>query len=99
MNSSKGSTRSKGDTFMGETSNLCLKLQEFLDFCLEVEFLEKSEIFKLENDFLQIEKDNVVYRRPRFLSEDNSNAKLNIPSFEIFNLEDTSIDDNYFLKM
>jgi hypothetical protein len=84
---------------MAETIKTCLNLQEILDFCVEVEYLDKCEIFKLENDFLEIEKDNVVYRRPRFLSEDNSNAKLNIPSFEIFNLEDTSIDDNYFLKM
>ena len=84
---------------MSKTFKMSLNSLKTLDFSLELEYMDKNDIFKLENDFLKIEKDNVVYRRPRFLSEDNSHVKVLIPSFEIFNLEDTSIDENYFLKM
>jgi hypothetical protein len=64
-----------------------------MDIKMEVEYLNKNDIFKLEE---KIEKEKVVIKRPRFLSEDNFNCKPKMTSFEILNFEDASIRDNYF---
>jgi len=91
--------KSKKETFMSKTSfHTINNFSSIINFAIEVEYMEKSEIFKLEGDYKKIEDENMIFRRPRFLSEDNYNYKVNIPSFEILNFEDTSINDNYFSK-
>jgi hypothetical protein len=89
----------KKETFMSKTFfHTINNFSSIINLSIEVEYMDKCEIFKLEDDYKKIEDDNMVFRRPRFLSEDNSNYKFNIPSFEILNFEDTSIRDNYFSK-
>jgi hypothetical protein len=79
------------------TKTHSLNLKNYLTE-LTIEYVDKNEIFKLQNESKKIEKDNFIFRRPRFLSEDDSYAKNNIPAFEILNYEDASINDNYFSK-
>jgi hypothetical protein len=89
----------KKETFMSKTFKSRINnFASIMNFSVDVEYLDKNEIFKLEDDYKKIENENMLFRRPRFLSEDNSNVKIKIPSFEILNFEDAAIKDNYFSK-
>lgn len=85
------------DPFLAKTQKLSFGNLSSL-ITLDIEYLSKKDIFKIEDGYKKIEKDNTLNKHPRFLSEDNTNIKVNMSTFEIINIEDAFIPDNYYRK-